>query len=223
MRIGRKTDCTGSFGGISPRPWSSTIPALMQEKESDIRKSILWPLSRAAGADEQERHDKVSGCRNVRNNKWSLGFGSCDLNYKSPAIWLSLCFSIKSAQTICSIWTAMHRGTLIHVKKLLKLIGRWTDIFGEATYERKPYPTKSLGNSFIYWKVITGFIFLWWVRLKMRMSGEQHKEDAKPLTLWKHGKNICWMDNSEALEFMQKGNVVCEFSAQSSGMSFAYV
>lgn len=158
------------------------------------------------------------------NDHW--GFGSCDLNYKSPAILIeSLCFSIKvGANYLLNIGPRPQGNVDTCQKELLKLIGRWTDIFGEATYERKPYPTKSLGNSFILkgdnrlyiFRVRPGALENENVTASSRRGGCYAFNVVKDTV-----KNIYWMDNGEALEFMQKGEMLSvNFSAQSSGMSF---
>ena len=159
------------------------------------------------------------------NDHW--GFEG-DLNYKSPKNPdRELCFSIKVGATICSISDRGHRGTLIHMSKGAAETHRTMDIFGEAIYERKPYPTKSLGNSFI----LKGDNRLYIFRVRPSALENENvtassrrggcyafnvvKDTVKTYTGWITAKRWNSCRRGEMLSV--------NFSAQSSGMSFAYV
>lgn len=157
------------------------------------------------------------------NDHW--GAGARDFNYKSPASLIeSLCFSRRAgANYLMNIGPRSQGGVDPYQRELLRLIGRWMDIFGEAIYEGKPYPTKSMGQYFMLKGNQKLYIFC--VR-----PGAQQNENVTVNTR-KGGvyafdgvkdtiKDIRWMDNGEQLDFVQKGEMLSvNFTAQSYGMS----
>ncbi len=162
-------------------------------------------------------------CETINDN-W--GVGVCDFNYKSPAALIeSLCFSRRAgANYLMNIGPHSQGNVDPYQKELLKLIGRWVNIFGEAIYEGKPYPAKSLGQYFMLKGDQKLYIFcvnpgaLQNENVTVNTSqGGSYAFDGVKDTI----KEIRWMDNGEKLDFMQKGEMLSVyFTVQGSGMSF---
>ena len=161
-------------------------------------------------------------CQTI-NDHW--GIGTCDFNYKSPAVLIeSLCFSRRAgANYLMNIGPRAQGEVDPYQKELLKLIGRWVDIFGEAIYEGKPYLTRSLGQYFMLkgdrklyiFCVRPGALQNENVTVNTRRGGIYAFDGVKDTI-----REIRWMDNGEQLDFVQKGEMLSvNFTSQGSGMS----
>lgn len=158
------------------------------------------------------------------NDHWGIGIN--DFNYKSPANLIeSLCFSRRAgANYLMNIGPHAQGNIDSYQKELLKLIGRWVNIFGEAIYEGKPYPTRSMGQYFMLKGEQKLYIFCIKpgalqnenVVVIKRQGGSYAFDGVKD-----NVKNIWWMDSGEKLDFVQKGEMLSvNFTGQGSGMSF---
>ena len=96
-------------------------------------------------------------------------------------------------------------------KELMAIIGQWMDIFGEAIYEGKPHPSKSIGRNF----VLKGDKCLYIFAFNLAANGHENVTVAGNYKgayafsgINENIEKIEWMDNKEIIEFSQKDDAI---------------
>lgn len=162
-------------------------------------------------------------CETV-NDHWGIGF--YDINYKSPLELIeSLCLSRKVGANFLLNIGPLPQGEIDpYQRQLFNLIGRWTEKFGEAIYEGKPYSATTSGNHFI----LKGDKSLYIFYMNSGVSGNENVAITDGNYFGSHAfdkvldkvKSVKWMDNNEELSFIQNGDVLSvNFTAQKYGTS----
>ncbi len=145
------------------------------------------------------------------NNHW--GIGAEDINYKSPAELIgSLCNCRKvGANYLLNIGPNAQGGIDSYQGELLKLIGRWMNIYGEAVYNGKPYSAGGCDKHFILKGENELYLFFFDIS---RLGSANVSMGGKYCGWYSFGgvtdsvKNISWMDNGEMLDFVQKDDLL---------------
>ena len=148
------------------------------------------------------------------NDHW--GYGQNDLNYKSPAqIIESMCNSRKiGANYLMNIGPEGQGKINSYQKELLKLMGRWMNVFGEAIYNGRPYNASPDGRSFILKSVNEDCLYLFIFDLGIEGDGNVTVK-GKRLGNFSFGNvtdkisSVEWMDNGEQLTYVQGENLLC--------------
>ena len=143
------------------------------------------------------------------NDHW--GYGEGDLNYKSPRELIeSLCNCRKvGANYLLNIGPEGQGRVNSYQRELMRVVGRWMDVFGKAVYDGRPYRTQKDGRSFVQ-KSVDGrclYIFAY----DLGTAGDSNViVDGKPVGNYVFEGitdkivSVEWMDNGEALDFTQK-------------------
>lgn len=151
------------------------------------------------------------------NDHW--GYGSNDVNYKSPADLIeTLCNSRKiGANYLLNIGPEGQGGINPFQKELLKLVGRWMDVFGESIYNGRPYTATGDGRSFILKSVHDDCLYM--MIYDLGIEGDSNVTvKGKRLGNYSFGNvtdkiaSVEWMDNGEQLKFTQ-GNGLLAINA----------
>ncbi len=177
------------------------------------------PMNRAG----MKKYVAAEMCETL-NDHW--GFAT-DFNYKSPALIIeNLCKCRKvGANFLINIGPYGQGKIDPFQKEFLKLIGNWINVFGEAIYEGRPYPTKSIGEHFILKgknKLYIFFIQPGVQREEMVSVNGNYKGPYAFSGVKDTIKNIRWMDNKEPFEFTQNGDLLAvNFTGQPYGISYA--
>lgn len=148
------------------------------------------------------------------NDHW--GYGQNDLNYKSPAqIIESMCNCRKiGANYLMNIGPEGQGRINPYQMELLKLVGRWMDVFGESIYNGRPYEATGDGRSFILKSVKEDCLYLMIYDLGIEGDGNVTVK-GKRLGNYSFGNvkhkisSVQWMDNGEQLAFTQGENLLC--------------
>ena len=141
------------------------------------------------------------------NNHW--GIGDLDLEYKSPKELIeALCDCRRvGANYLLNIGPTAQGGVDPYQGELMKIIGKWMSIYGEAIYKGKPCLAKCEGKHFILRGDDALYLFFFDMSIKghanvtvgMTADGSYHFEGVEDKV-----SSIQWMDNGEILEFEQK-------------------
>jgi len=151
-------------------------------------------------------------CQTI-NNHW--GFGHTDFNYKSPKELLeSLCASRRvGANYLLNIGPTAQGSVDPYQRELMKLLGGWMQIYGEAIYTGKPYPAYGMGKNFILKGENCLYLFFF----------DLVREGNKNVTVRQDGgycgayafenvadavADVRWMDNGEVLRFAQNDDLL---------------
>lgn len=160
--------------------------------------------------ENSEKHIAGEMCYTL-NDHWGVGYN--DFNYKSPKELIeALCDCRKfGANLLLNIGPGPQGKVIPMQKELMAIMGRWTDIFGEAVYEGKPYTAHSIGRNFI----LKGEKCLYLFCYDLERAGNENvtvSESGKYCGTYAYSgisdkiKSIKWMDNSEELDFYQNGD-----------------
>ena len=157
------------------------------------------------------------------NDHWGIAVN--DFNYKSPATMIEhLCLCRKAeANYLLNIGLCADGGFEPMQKEILLLIGRWTDLFGEALYNTKPYRADQ-GSEFI----LKGNDKLYIVCMQRGIAGDSNvtvtkAEDGSSVfeDIAEKIKSVRWMDNKESVAFTQEGETfTVQLVPQRYGSSF---
>ncbi len=149
-------------------------------------------------------------CQTV-NDHWGIGIN--DLNYKSPCELIeSLCLCRRvGANYLLNIGPDAQGGIGGFQKALFGVIGKWTDIFGEAIYSGRPYKTANLGRDFILKSTDNKYLYIFCFDLGRRgnenvILDSNYEGNIAFGKMRDNVKEIYWMDNDERLEFVQGEN-----------------
>jgi len=138
------------------------------------------------------------------NQHW--GVGHSDFNYKSPKELIeTLCDCRKVGANLLLNVGPEKQGNITGMsKELMALIGKWMNIFGEAIYEGKPYPSGSIGKNFVLKGDNCLYIFAYDLGAK---GNENVTFGGKYAGVYSFSginediEKIEWMDNKETLNF----------------------
>lgn len=167
------------------------------------------PLNR----EGMEKYIAAEMCQTVNDN-W--GMGLYDFNYKSPGELIeTLCNCRKAgANYLLNIGPEAQGKINSYQKELLKLLGRWNKIFGEAIYNGRPYSAGGMGKNFILKSEDKKHLYIFAfdlgvignenVTVGTRYSGSYSFGNVKDKV-----SSIQWLDNGEKLDFIQNDNMLC--------------
>lgn len=187
--------------------------------------SVTFEQGRPFPMDREgmEKYVAAEMCETI-NDHWAIGFN--DLNCKSPATLIeNLCLCRKvGANYLLNIGLHAQGAVDSYQKELFKLLGRWTEIFGEAIYKGKPYITRSAGQHFILKDDRKLYIFC------IKPGSEQNSNVSVNASycgsyafdgVEDKIKQIKWIDNGEKLDYTQhEGMLTVKFTGQKYGTSF---
>ena len=177
--------------------------------------AVTYENGQATPLDRTGMTKYVAGemCHTI-NDHW--GYGNNDLNYKSPAQLIeSMCNCRKvGANYLMNIGLEANGGINSYQKELLKLIGRWMQVFGEAIYNGRPYNISGDGRNFILKSADQSCLYLF--VFDLGTVGDQNvMVKGKRIGSFSFGgvadkiKSIEWMDNGENLQFVQGEDLLC--------------
>lgn len=167
------------------------------------------PLDR----EGMEKYVAAEMCQTVNDN-W--GIGLYDFNYKSPGELIeTLCNCRKvGANYLLNIGPEAQGKINSYQKELLKLLGSWNKLFGEAIYNGRPYSAGGMGKNFILKSEDKKHLYIFAfdlgvvgnenVTVGTRFSGSYSFGNVKDKV-----SSIQWLDNGEKLDFMQNDNMLC--------------
>ena len=170
--------------------------------------SVTFEQGRPAPMNREgmKKYIAVETCYTM-NDHW--GIGANDFNYKSPAQLIeALCNCRKiGANLLLNIGPNGNGGIDPFQKALMEIMGRWTDIYGEAIYTAKPHPAVCENSKNF---VLCSDEFLYFFIFDLKGSGSKYVVvDGRPSGAFafkgidRKIEWIEWMDNSERLEFIQ--------------------
>ena len=142
------------------------------------------------------------------NDHWGYGYG--DVNYKSPKELIeSLCNCRRvGANYLLNIGPEGQGKVNPYQRELLRLIGRWMDVFGEAVYSGRPYRSQKDGKSFVLKSADDRYLYIF--AYDLGTAGDSNViVDGKPVGNYffegvkERISSIRWMDNEEELDFVQ--------------------
>lgn len=143
------------------------------------------------------------------NDHW--GIGNCDFNYQSPmSIIEHLCACRKvGANYLINIGPTAQGGVDPMQRELMRILGKWMELFGEAVYNGKPYgATSHSAKDF----VLKGDGYLYFFIHDLGQLGNVNVTKGGKYSGNLAFNNVCdeiesieWMDCGEKLEFMQNG------------------
>ena len=171
--------------------------------------SVTFEQGRPVPMDREgmEKYIAAEMCYTL-NNHW--GIGNLDLEYKSPKELIeALCDCRRvGANYLLNIGPTAQGGIDAYQGELMKIIGKWMNIYGEAIYNSKPCGVTNAGKHFI----LKGECALYMFIFDLSIQGNEHVT----VGMTPDGKyafdgvsdeiiSIEWMDNGEKLEFTQSG------------------
>jgi len=145
------------------------------------------------------------------NDHW--GVGGLDLNHKSPKELIeSLCACRKvGANYLLNIGPTAQGGVEPMQNEIMKVIGKWMSLYGEAIYNGKPYAGSGIGKNFILKGEDALYLFFYDLG---RNGSENVVTGGNYCGSYAFGnvtdrvKSIEWMDNKEELRFVQDDNIL---------------
>ena len=150
------------------------------------------------------------------NNHW--GIGHSDFDYKSPRELIeTLCACRRvGANLLLNIGPTAQGGVEPIQKELMKLIGRWMDLFGEAIYQGKPHAA-TCDNSKNF--VLKSDDALYFFIHDLKIGGNSHvtvdgaaSGDFIFRSIKENVESVTWMDNGENLSFKTENNTISLFA-----------
>lgn len=148
------------------------------------------------------------------NNHW--GYGKNDLDFKSPKELIeNLCDCRKvGANFLINIGPTEQGAVESFQKEVLKVIGKWMNIYGEAIYNGKPCGVSGLGKNF----GLKGENELYLFFYDLARNGDENVVAATGMNVYCGSYSfgnvtdeiaeIEWMDNGEKLDFVQKNGML---------------
>lgn len=146
------------------------------------------------------------------NRHWAVGYN--DLDYKSPGTLIeALCNCRKAGANLLLNIGPEAQGKILPIQaEYLKIMGRWTKVFGEAIYEVSPYSYNKDNKDFVLMSKKddkTLYLFVYGLTLfgsanVIAGMGENGDRDF----VLKNGdqvESVKWMDTDEVLEYKQDG------------------
>lgn len=174
--------------------------------------SVTFEQGRPAPLDRSNMKKYVSAemCYTL-NDHWGIGYN--DFNYKSTKEFIEcLCDCRKvGANFLLNIGLTAQGGIVPIQEEYLKIIGRWTDIFGEAIYNGEPYIYEKNSKHFIL-KGEDNTLYIFVYDLGQRGSEHVIANSSSEVNhafcgIQEKIKEIRWLDEPEyKLEFKQQGD-----------------
>lgn len=164
-------------------------------------------------------------CHTV-NDHWGIGHN--DFNYKSPCELIeTLCDCRKvGANYLLNIGPEAQGAVNEYQSQLLGIVGNWMDIFGEAIYNGRPYPSYSNCKNFILKSVKDDCLYIFAYDLgrygsKNVVVGGKYSGAIAFNDVEDKIESIEWMDNGEKLDFLQGNGMLCvNMTGQKYGVSY---
>lgn len=155
------------------------------------------------------------------NDHWGIGVN--DFNYQSPASIIEhLCACRKvGANYLLNIGPTAQGGVEPIQRELMRILGKWMDIYGEAIYNGKPHGATSLNKKNFALKA-DGYLYFF-IHDLGRRGNINVTADGKycgniGFNRVPEGiESIEWMDNRESLDFSQNGDC---FSFNATGYPY---
>lgn len=152
-------------------------------------------------------------CQTV-NNHW--GYGENDIDFKSPReIIENLCSCRKiGTNYLLNIGPNESGAVDPYQRELIKQIGKWIRIFGDAIYDVEPYSCISSNRNFILKsgekKELYIFVFDLGINASSTViAGGRYLSRFNTFTnVFEKIKSVKWMDNDEKLDFVQDKGVL---------------
>lgn len=150
------------------------------------------------------------------NNHW--GIGTYDINYKSPKdIIEKLCMCRKvGANLLLNIGPTAQGGIDPYETELLKIVGKWVSIYGEAIYTAKPYPSHSNSKNFVLKTDNELYLFCF----NLARLGSVNVTLGGNYCGWtcfgninEEIESIKWLDNNEDLKFTQSDDLLSVYAS----------
>lgn len=162
--------------------------------------------ARPMNREGMEKYVASEVCKTM-NSHW--GIGTRDINFLSPAqVVERLCHSRGcGANFLLNFGPTAQGGIPEYEQAVLKLVGSWIKLFGEAVYEPKPdTELKCQGRDFVLRKGKNLYYFAFdlgiagGANVTVSLCGPGLRSIDN---LTEKISSVCWMDNQEALSFTQ--------------------
>lgn len=150
------------------------------------------------------------------NNHWGVGIN--DINYKSPNdIIEKLCFCRKvGANLLLNIGPTADGRLNPYEVELLKIVGKWVNIYGESIYNAKPYPAHSNNKNSVLKTDDELYIFCF----DLARLGSKNVTLSGNYCGWicfgninEEIESIKWIDNEEELKFAQCDDLLSVYAS----------
>lgn len=172
--------------------------------------SVTFENNRPKPLDREGAKKYVAAemCHTI-NAHWA--YGSFDCNYKSTGeLITTLCACRKVGANYLLNIGPEGQGAIVPLQaELLKVVGKWLSVFGEAIYDTLPCGIEGDYNNFglknekgEVFLFVHGLSYIGDPNITIAGGGEGDKEFRG---LPAQAKNITWMDNGESLSFRQEG------------------
>ncbi len=160
------------------------------------------------------------------NNHWGIGF--CDVEYKSSKELIeALCDCRKvGANYLLNIGPEAQGKINVYQKELLKIIGKWMSVFGEAIYNGRPCGAGSYSKNFVLKSTDGKYLYIFIYDLAKKGSanvvvGGKYSGAYAFGNIRDEISSVSWMDNGEELKFIQGSGMLCvDFTGQPYGTSY---
>lgn len=164
-------------------------------------------------------------CETV-NDHWGVGQG--DFNYKSPRTLIeNLCECRRAgANYLLNIGPEAQGEIGDFEKVLMKTLGQWMSLFGEAVYNGRPYSSIGMGRNFVLKSESKSRLYLFCFDIATKgdenvIVGGRNYKSYSFSKIREQVKRVFWMDNGEELNFIQKDDMLCvDFTCFPYGSSF---
>lgn len=150
------------------------------------------------------------------------GVGELDLNVKSPKELIeSLCDCRRvGANLLLNIGPTAQGGIEPMQAEVMKVMGKWMQLYGEAVYQGKPYAAGGLGKNFILKGENALYLFFFDLA---RCGSENVVVGGNYCGSYAFGNvpdavaSVEWMDNGESLDFVQENGML---AVQATGFPY---
>ena len=184
--------------------------------------SVTFEQGRPTPMDREgmEKYVAAEMCYTL-NDHW--GIGQCDFNYKSPAQLIeSLCACRRvGANLLLNIGPTAQGGVDPYQRELMRIMGKWMALYGEAIYCGKPHPATCENNKNF---VLRSEDYLYFFIHELGIGGSKHvtvdgecngnfvfRGVTEPV------EAVEWMNDSESLAFKQENGI---FSLYATNYSY---
>lgn len=165
--------------------------------------NVAEPMNR----EGMKKYVAAEVCRTI-NHHW--GIGSCDFGFRSPAEIIELLCHSRGcgANFLLNIGPTAQGGIPDYEKALLKIVGSWIKIFGEAVYEAKPAecPVKCQGKDFLLENGKNFYYFVYGLEISGDSDVTVNVAGVGSRVIDGLNRKIvsaCWMDNGDPVDFVQ--------------------
>lgn len=170
--------------------------------------SVTFEQDLPVSMDRSAMGKYISGemCYTI-NDHW--GYGKNDLNYKSPAELIkTLCKCRRAgANFLLNIGPEGSGEIPALMTEILRAVGRWMDVYGEAVYQTRPDNIIGEGENFgLRGPDGTGYLFCFDLPIIGDVNVTVSRGGILPQTftgIYEKVNAVRWMDNGEELKFIQ--------------------